>query len=348
MSIYSQAKPLYHIDRIDALRRGILPAPVHVQLILSDLCNQDCSFCAYRMSGGLSTEMFADADTGHHNPNRRIETDKAIEILEDCHEMGVRAIQFTGGGEPTAHRDWDTLIHIAQKFGMETGLVTNGVRLKWCEAVEKLTWLRVSVDAGSEAAYTRIRRVSPKHWKWVWGNIETIATVYTGTFGVGYVVTPDNYGGISACAKRARNAGVDNFRIGAVFSSHGLDFYSGVRMEWILEEIEKAKELETDDFKIMDLFGRRFGDLEAKSPEHEFCGYQYFTTYIGADLNVYRCCNTAYTKKGMLGSLKDTRLRDFVPQIAPFDARKCTYCQFQGQNEAINAVLQAPEHPEFV
>lgn len=348
MSIYSQAKPLYHIDRIEALREGRLPAPVHVQMILSDLCNQDCSFCAYRMSGGLSTEMFADAETGYHNPNRRMPADKAIEIIEDCAEMGVRAIQFTGGGEPTVHKNWVEIIHTAQKLGMETALVTNGVRLGWNHAVERLTWLRVSVDAGLKTTYARVRRVSDKHWDKVWENIEHVAKFYQGTLGVGFVVTPDNYTGISRCAEKAWRAGADNFRIGAVFSEHGLDFYAGVRMEHILEEIERAKEFETEDFKIMDLFGRRFGDLESKSPEHEFCGYQYFTTYIGADLNVYRCCNTAYTKKGMLGSLKDVRLRDFVPQIAPFDARKCSFCQFQGQNEAINAVLQAPEHPEFV
>ena len=186
------------------------------------------------------------------------------------------------------------------------------------------------------------------HWDKAWENIRWLAENCRGTVGVGFVVTPDNFTEIPAATLLAYQAGVDNIRIGAVFSKEGRKFYEGVDLSRILEYVEYAKNFNTDDFKVMDLFGRRFGDLEGGSPEHEFCGYQYFTTYIGADLNVYRCCNTAYTEKGMLGSLKDTRLRDFVPQITPFDARKCTFCQFQGQNEVINSVLQAPKHESFV
>jgi MoaA/NifB/PqqE/SkfB family radical SAM enzyme len=344
-TIYSQAKPLYHIDRVDALRQGVTPAPVHVQLILSDLCNQDCSFCAYRISSGLSTELFKTPET--HNPNRRMDTQKAFEIITDCAEIGVRAIQFTGGGEPTVHKDWYKLILYAQKLGLETALVTNGVRMANIDALVSLAWLRVSIDAGSARMYSSVRRVSEKHWLAAWDNLKRAVLVCQGTVGVGYVVTPDNFHGIAACAERARDSGADNIRIGAVFSKEGLGFYDKVEMKWILKEIDKAKALQTDKFEVIDLFGRRFGDLEGGSPEHPFCGYQYFTTYIGADLNVYRCCNTAYTTPGLLGNLKDVRFADFMPDYT-LDARNCQFCQFQGQNEAINAALQTPTHPDFV
>ena len=345
MSIYSQAKPLYHIDRIEALRQGEAPPPVHVQMILSDLCNQDCSFCAYRMSAGLSREMFVTPET--HNPNRRMPTDKAIEIVEDCFEMGVRAIQFTGGGEPTVHKDWQTIIHTAQKMGMETALVTNGTRISSQSALQRLSWLRVSVDAGTAETYARVRRVRERTFEDVWENISTARMHTGGVLGVGFVITPDNFREMTLCAIRAREAGADNIRLGAVFSKEGLSFYDSVNINEVLDELDRAKEVETDDFQVLDLFGRRFSDLEGGSPEHKFCGYQYFTQYIGADLNVYRCCNTAYTPKGLLGSLKDQRYRDFKPNW-PLDARTCQFCQFQGQNEAINSVLQAPEHPDFV
>jgi Fe-coproporphyrin III synthase len=94
--LYSQLKPAWHPQALEVLRQGGTPRPIHVQLILSDLCNQDCHFCAYRMSAGLSNELFGTAET--HNPNRKIPTPKALEIVEDCAELGVKAIQFTGGG----------------------------------------------------------------------------------------------------------------------------------------------------------------------------------------------------------------------------------------------------------
>ena len=68
-------KVYWHRDRLDALARGEVPSPTQVQLIISDLCNQDCSFCAYRMSGNLSNELFGEArEDGsiNNNPNRMI------------------------------------------------------------------------------------------------------------------------------------------------------------------------------------------------------------------------------------------------------------------------------------
>jgi len=297
------------------------------------------------MSAGLSTEMFGTAET--HNPNRRITFEKAHEIIEDCNAMGVKAIQFTGGGEPTVHQNWETLIRFAQALFIDTALVTNGVNLRpKSPAIYGLSWLRVSIDAGDPVTYAKLRRAPESQWTTAWKNIETIARVFAGTLGIGYVVTPENYTGIAACARLARDAGADNIRIGAVFSKEGLAFYGdGVRA--ILDHIQLAKEIETPTFKVMDLFGRRFSDLEGGSPKHPFCGYQYFTTYIGADLNVYRCCNTSYTKHGLLGSLKTTRFRDLKPAWA-LDARTCTFCQFQGQNETINSALEKPEHGNFV
>ena len=342
MDPYSQLKPLLHAEQLNDLRRGVKPVPVHVQLILSDLCNQDCGFCAYRMSTGLSTELFHIGS--NHNPNRKIATEKALEILDDCADIGVKAIQFTGGGEPTVHKDHLAIFAHAQSLGLKTALVTNGVRLKPDYPIMAMSWIRVSVDAGTPATYAKVRNVPDLHWDKVWTNLESLHD-YDGNLGIGFVVTKDNQHEIAECAKLAQEVGADNMRIGAVFSSEGSNYYDTVA--GVEREIERAKTLETDEFKIIDLFGRRISNLDAGNPDEEFCGYQYFTAYIGADLNVYRCCNTAYTKKGKVGSLENMRFRDFTGAYAPFDARNCTFCQFIGQNKAINAALNTDD-PEFV
>ena len=83
------------------------------------------------MSAGLSTELFGAVQSGGftHNPNRKIKTEKALEIIDDCAAIGVKAIQFTGGGEPTVHPDHLELFLYAQELGIKTALVTNGVKL---------------------------------------------------------------------------------------------------------------------------------------------------------------------------------------------------------------------------
>lgn len=351
-TIYSQLKVAHHPDRIEDFKKGKRPKPIHVQLILSDLCNQDCGFCAYRMSSGLSNELFAEgelAKTGHNNPNRMIPTDKALEIVNDCAEMGVKAIQFTGGGEPTVHPNHLGIMQRAQVLGMDTALVTNGVKLTPGDpAILRHQWIRVSVDAGNAADYAAVRRVPVGHWAKMWDNVEKLATNYKGTLGIGFVITPQNYRGIKDAARRAREAGAANMRVGAVFSSEGTRFYGDLVPE-IMWEVADAKAAEDrPDFEVIDLFGRRIGDLDHGQPEEPECHYQYLTVYIGGDLNVYRCCNTAYTKAGLVASLHGQRFRDALLRYEPFDARTCRACQFLGQNEALRALVNRPTHENFV
>lgn len=105
---YSTLKAFKYPDRLEAIKSGHPAGPVHVQIILSDLCNQNCHFCAYRDPSYTSSQLFHI--DGNYNPNRMIPLDKVLEILDDCVEMGVRAIQLTGGGEPTVHPHFDKVV----------------------------------------------------------------------------------------------------------------------------------------------------------------------------------------------------------------------------------------------
>jgi MoaA/NifB/PqqE/SkfB family radical SAM enzyme len=350
--LYSQLKPAWHLDQIQSLRAGFIPPPVHVQLVLSDLCNQDCGFCAYRMSSGLSTELFPGGD-GSRNPVRRISTEKALEIVEDCARLGVQAIQFTGGGEPTVHRDHLQIFSRAQELGMSTALVTNGIRLEVTHpAVKAMSWIRVSVDAGTVETYARTRGVSEKHWSTVWQKLGWLPISCRGTVSVGFVVTKENYREVALAAGLAKGAGVANIRIGAVFSAEGRGYY-GDLLPRIREEIATAAALADDKFQVVDLFDRRIEDLDAGAPTEPLCGYQFLTAYIGGDLGVYRCCNTAYTRHGKVADLTDTSLYEVFSgsrrQAAnAFDARSCRFCQFRGQNQVLASMLRKPAHAEFV
>jgi MoaA/NifB/PqqE/SkfB family radical SAM enzyme len=301
--------------------------------------------CAYRMSSGLSNELFPQG--GRKNPNRMIPTAKAEEIIDDCAALGVRAIQFTGGGEPTVHPGHLALFARAQAHGMSTALVTNGINLDASHpAVRAMKWIRVSVDAGTAETYARTRRVAARHWETVWRQVTHLAEDCTGTVSVGFVVTPDNYRELIDCADHARAAGAANVRVGAVFSAEGRSFY-GDLLPTIHTHIAAAK-ARHGDF-LVDLFDRRIEDLDAGSPTEALCGYQHLTTYIGGDLGVYRCCNTAYTRAGKVADLHDRRFADlFGKPVEAFDATGCRFCQFRGQNEVIAATQRAPVHAEFV
>jgi sulfatase maturation enzyme AslB (radical SAM superfamily) len=356
---YSDLKAGWHLDKIAAMRKGLQVVPAQVQLIPSDLCNQDCHFCAYRMSGGFSAEQFAEG--GNRNPNRKIPTAKAIEILDDCASLGVKAIQFTGGGEPTVHPDHLLLFEYAQNLGLETSLVTNGVLFRpgWELTLPKMKWVRVSIDAGSAAEYATVRRVKPEFYEVALGHIADLAKQIKlqGTdcyLGVGYVITRENWADAYEGVLRIRATGAANVRLSAMFSTDGAAYYKGVYDE-IKSEIERIKTLATPTFAVVDLFGNRISDLVQHSPDYEFCGYQQQNMYIGGNLRVYRCCTTAYTKHGEVGDLTNQRLATwfYSPEkfkaYEGFNAKSCKTCQFNGKNRVINYLVDgSPQHVNFV
>ena len=348
MNVMSSLKPAWHLERIGRLRRKQDITPTHLQLIISDLCNQDCGFCAYRMEGGFSTELFPDA-TGKKNPTRFIPAPKAMEILKDAYHAGVQAIEFTGGGEPTVHPQWTTILRYALDQGFKVGLVTNGTRLAdQGPLIERLTWLRISVDAGHELTYETTRQ--SKLWNKVMENIAYAAKITGPLLGVGFVVTRENFGEIMDACILAKGLGVPYVRISAMFSHLGHKYYEGIE-EHIRDNIREAKNLENSSFKIIDFFGARVNDLEMAAPDYEFCGYQQFVVYIGGDLKVYTCCTNAYTRKGEIGDLREMRFSDWLRNTRryDFDARQCHHCQFNDKNKLINYLVDPnPPHVEFV
>lgn len=331
-------KPAWHIEKIAKLRAGKNIVPTHLQLVISDLCNQNCHFCAYRSDVGFSAENFADG--GRKNPVRFIPTAKCREILEDYAELGGQAVEFTGGGEPTVHKDHLEIIGYAQGLGLQTGLVTNGMRLDDNEVFNSLDWLRISLDAGTEKTYRLIRE--SKAWPMVLSNLRLAARLRKPKVGVGFVVTRENYQEIEKACEIVRLVGIPYIRISAMFSTLGALYYAGLDVR-VPEKIE--------GLQIVNCFPARIGDLNQGAPDYDFCGYQQFALYIGGDQNVYTCCTNAYTTAGKIGDLKGQRFKDWLLTYdrRQWDARSCHHCQFNDKNRLINYLLDpAPEHASFV
>lgn len=353
MEIYSALKAAWHTHDIARLRAGEGIVPHQLYLIVSDLCNQDCDFCTYRSAQGWGSENFG-ADTGKGfsmNPNRKMPTAKAVEILDDCAELGVRAVQFTGGGEPTVHPDFKNIVGHALKLGLEVGLVTNGTKRLPDNVASRVAWIRVSVDAGMESTYERTRH--SKLWPKMLDNLRAYSALAGPRVGASFVTTRDNYGELFKFCDLMKSLGVPYVKISANLSTDGVAHYDGI-LDDIMRQVAAARRhLANGAFKIVNVFERRLEDLRIGRPLHAFCGQQRFAGYIGGDLKVYRCCNTAYTKQGEIGDLSRMRYKDWLKGSSEafdnFDARSCRHCQFHDKNETIAYLIQQrPEHVEFV
>lgn len=366
--IYSELKPVWWYARDG----GLPDAPKQVQLILSDLCNQDCSFCAYRMSGYTSNELFMGdseaAKYGHSNPKRWIPTDRALRFLDEFKEAGVLSVQFTGGGEPTVHPDHERIFARALELGLRCSLVSNGVR--WSgrlihDILPRFDWVRVSIDAGNKESYSQMRRTPERNWSAVWSNVKALATEIRAikshaVLGLGFVVTPESHDQIVEFTRLAADSGAHNVRFSALFSPENeapfIAIYDKVR-----GLIDVAKRLARPDFSVNDNFGSRFDDLVQHAPDYSFCSYQHYTAYVGGDMQAYRCCVLAYNKRGQVagGDLRERSWAEFwksqerKDDMNGLDARGCERCQFNEKNRAMNYIMgntasdETPRHIEW-
>lgn len=349
---YSPYKVVHHLDKLEELRQGRQIAPVQIHLVPTNRCNQNCVFCAYRLPDYPSAKDFQTTD--------QIPSAKLLEIIDSCRELGVRAIQYTGGGEPLAHPAIADAFRRTLDHGLDLALVSNGQALndELLELLTDVAWVRISVDAGRKETYSLIRRVRGEIHERVLASIGKLAKMKKKTIlGVGFVVNAENYREIYDACRLFKDLGVDNFRISAAFTPFGMDYFSNF-LDTAKELAQRAKaDFEDARYTVFNLFNDRISDLFHGAQDYPYCPMKEFVPYVGADQNVYTCCMLAYNDLGRIGSLAGQTLAELwnSPEKRAFfdnhDPRKtCRIpCMFQGKNDFIRyAIKPDARHTNFI
>jgi MoaA/NifB/PqqE/SkfB family radical SAM enzyme len=157
--IAPRAKVLKHMDRLVGWDRGEKPYPVTVEWDLSNRCTlgcQDCHFAHTHVKGPWATKLrvlpMAFESTGD-----LADRDLVFRTLDDmAHADGVKAIVWSGGGEPTTHPDWLSIVEYAATLGYEQGMYTLGGLLTDASAMrlaKVASWVVVSLDAPDAETY---------------------------------------------------------------------------------------------------------------------------------------------------------------------------------------------------
>lgn len=352
-SLYSNAKVLWHPDRLTALRASDPVAPVHVRVKPTNVCNHGCYFCAYR-SERLSLGQGM-------NLKDRLPREKMMEIVDDLIEMGVEAVTFSGGGEPLIYPHIVEAVTRLAEGGVKVAALTNGSRLsgKVADAFARWgSWVRVSIDGWDGESYARYRSVKDTEFGRVMGNIEAFSRRQTAcVLGASLIVDRDNSGKVSRLCRRLKEAGVRHVKISpCIVSNEGAETnaYHAAISAVVHEQIARARELDGPDFRIVDHYHGQEGGFDKP---YERCPFLRFLTVIGADGTVYTCQDKAYTEAGTLGSLGKRRFKEFwfseetqekLRQINP--RLECPHhCVAEAKNRLLFDYLRVdPRHAEFV
>ena len=125
------AKYIHHPQMIESLRNGI-GRPQSLQVALTNKCNLKCVFCSV-----AERELKQEWDY--------LELCKAIDSFMS---VGIKTIEFSGGGEPTLYPDFRHIVSSCYSRGLKIGLITNGLKLKdYQEILPFFDWIRISMVA---------------------------------------------------------------------------------------------------------------------------------------------------------------------------------------------------------
>lgn len=208
MNILSFEKVLYQPKHLAAIQEDRMIFPLHVTVSLGNFCNHRCRWCtAYEYQKEKATIM---------------DYEKLLSFLTRACNRGLKAVTYVGNGEPTIYPHFRELISKVKALGLEQGMFTNGYALNHYEAdiLQNFTWIRVSLDAGSEAVHEKMHDVH-NHFGKIISNIQSLVAHKTSklpTIGVQYAVHHENLEDLPSAARQCKALGVDYFSVKPVFN----------------------------------------------------------------------------------------------------------------------------------
>ena len=310
-SKYSNLKIFHYQDKLDNLPKKIaeIKSPIHVRIKPTNVCNHNCWYCSYKAEYLQLGQDMVERDY--------IPQDKMMEILDDCKDMGVKSITFSGGGEPFTYRYFTQTIKKLIQNNISFASLTNGSRLDGEIAelfANHATWLRISMDGYDDESYAKARDVKLGEFSKIIQNMKNFSALNGKcALGISFIVDKKNYKHINNFVKLIKSTGASSIKISPCIvsdiSSQNNDYHK-VLFDEVQDQILKAKEsFEDESFEIYNSY-HLFGDEMDKT--YTWCPYSQILPIIGADLNIYPCQDKAYNlDNGLVGTIKDKSFKEF-------------------------------------
>lgn len=236
--------------RVRQLIAGEHVAPWAIELDPTTACNLACHDC-------ISANLLNQGG---------FERERIKDLAREFKEMGVRAVVLIGGGEPMAHPEFGTIVDYFHETGIQIGVTTNGTLIdRHLERMaQKASWLRVSVDAGTDETFREFRPApnGRSMFGTVIDNMRNLGRIKTGKLGYSFLVLSktneagevirSNVGDIIEAAHLAKDVGCDYFEVKPSFDMmHFLVNHSAVVHDVVADQLRQIAHLQDDRFKII-------------------------------------------------------------------------------------------------
>ncbi|TAM38082.1 radical SAM protein [bacterium] len=290
-------KLMYHVDRVGAWLKGKPIYPVYMEVSPAGSCNHRCVYCAL--------------DFMEYQP-RFLKTVIFKKRLKEMGKLGVKSIMYAGEGEPFLHKDMADIIAATKRSGIDAAVTSNAVLFSEkiaSAALPYLSWIKVSINAGTPLTYAKIHRTKPEDFNKVIKNMAYAAKLrgkhgYSCALGMQAILLPDNYGEIELLAKQARAIGMD-YLVVKPYSQHPLSKtvkFKDIKYDKYLDLASKLKSLNAGNFNVVfRMHTMQKWDKQERNYKH--CLALPFWAYIDAGGNVWACSMYLTKDKFCLGNI---------------------------------------------
>ncbi|MFF2078271.1 radical SAM protein [Kitasatospora sp. NPDC058162] len=335
---------------VDVARGRRLTSPLVVDLDPTTVCDLACPEC-------ISSQVL------HHG---QIGQDRVVRLAHELADSKVLAVILIGGGEPLLHRSVGRVIEVLHEAGIKLGLVTNGTQIHrhLDRLADMLSWVRVSIDAGTADTYAAFRPSRGKHsaFPQVIENMRALAARKTGRLGYSFLlmqrfdqdgrVTDSNYAEVYRAGVLAKEIGCDYFEVKAMLDEdHYTVNQSPEAIAAVEEQIARLRDLEDDGFHVLHSSNwqavRRRSDTVQEKDYHR-CAIAELRTTV-TPTGVYVCPYHRGNPKGRIGDIGQSTFAEMwaAADTGVIDpSRDCRFvCARHASNQEIATLATGPAGP---
>jgi MoaA/NifB/PqqE/SkfB family radical SAM enzyme len=335
----NSVKLLKHLDKLKKIQDNEPPSPVMAHISIINACNLTCSFCC-----------FANRDLTDRLPLERVK-----KALDSFKKIGVTGIEFTGGGEPTLHPDFEEIVNYSHSLGFKLGLCTNGKNLGTKikkEIVSKFTWVRLGLY-GFYEDYTYNLSVFE-------GTETTVSAAYVWDEAIETSNNPNVTGEWTDSKKK-------------ILAKKFQKRENFLRMiDWVEENkiptriafnaIKKIEEVEKDIETIRGVLSQYnlkyafLSDFNFKgSRRNDHCYMHMVKPFLFTDGYIYACPSAELSIENNYNYVPESQfmvcdiegIEEFYSKPPSLRHHACKYCKYAIQNELIDDILTPTTHNQF-
>lgn len=338
-------KIVFHIQRVNDWLSGKTISPIYLEIAPSGSCNHRCVFCA--------------VDYLKYKPIF-LNTEVLLGAVRAAGRSGVKSIMYAGEGEPLLHKDISRIILATKKAGIDVSITSNGVLLKKelsRKILKSLSWLRISLNAGSASTYALVHRCNHQDFNRVLKNLGDAVAIkkeqgLNTTIGTQLLLIPQNVDEVVLLAKKVKRLGLDYLTI-KPYSQHPLS-QSSISKSFHYKDLlgldNELRRIEDERFKI--IFRVHTMERLYTQKEYRHCLGLPFWAYIDSSGNVYACsaflgkkdfCYGNIYSKGFKAIMNGSRRKAIIKRAS--ESLNVGHCRLACRLDKINSYLWELKHP---